>query len=140
MNFRMKLLTLLLASAGLLMMPPCCLAASIESPSAGTSGAGAAPAENMNIGGGVKQALKHAWQGTAKQVNDAAVTTKVKALLLADKTTQKSTIHVSTNHGTVTLSGKVPSVTVAQRAQMLAKTVEGVKHVDNELKFGIPNR
>jgi hyperosmotically inducible protein len=69
-------------------------------------------------------------------VDDAAVTAKVKAALLAESNVDGTKINVDTSNGRVTLKGEVPSKTMADRAVQVAKGVEGVKDVDNRLSAG----
>jgi hyperosmotically inducible periplasmic protein len=66
-------------------------------------------------------------------IEDAAITTKVKAELAAKKEVDGSGISVSTTHGRVTLSGSAPPTQIAV-AEEIARKVEGVKKVDNKLK------
>jgi hyperosmotically inducible periplasmic protein len=72
---------------------------------------------------------------SAKQnLSDAAITTKVKSKLLADKATHGTSIHVDTKGGVVTLSGAVKSDAEKDAAAQLARDTSGVKDVDNKLK------
>ena len=66
-------------------------------------------------------------------VDDAAITTKVKAALLADDQVKGTQINVDTNGGTVKLTGTVDSATQVQRALEIAKGVNGVAKVENNL-------
>jgi hyperosmotically inducible protein len=66
-------------------------------------------------------------------VDDAAVTAKVKAALMAESGVDGTKINVDTTNGRVTLKGEVPSKTMIDRAVQVAKGVEGVKDVDNRL-------
>ena len=67
-------------------------------------------------------------------VTDSAITTDVKAKLLANPGTKGFDIHVETNHGVVTLHGTVRSTAEKELAERLAKSADGVKAVDNDLK------
>jgi hyperosmotically inducible protein len=67
---------------------------------------------------------------------DAAVTAKVKAALLAEKGVDGMKINVDTRDGNVTLSGNVPEPAQVERATQVARGIEGVKAVDNQLKVG----
>lgn len=73
--------------------------------------------------------------GTAKTwVKDSVVTTKIKAQLAASKVSSLATVHVDTDaNGWVQLTGKVASQAEKDRAESIAKAVEGVKSVDNQL-------
>ena len=66
-------------------------------------------------------------------VDDAAITTKVKAALLADDQVKGTQINVDTNGGTVKLTGTVDSQAQVQRAVEVAKGINGVQKVDNNL-------
>jgi hyperosmotically inducible protein len=71
------------------------------------------------------------------EVNDTAVTAKVKAALRADKDTSGATdaIHVQTNGGVVTLTGDVATQATAEHAQMVVARIAGVRDVVNDLKY-----
>ena len=65
--------------------------------------------------------------------DDATLTSDVKAKLAADSTLPASAISVETKNGVVTLSGTVNSEAEKSRAEQIAKGVEGVKLVTNNL-------
>jgi len=69
-------------------------------------------------------------------VTDVAVTSAVKAKLLADATVSGLKIDVDTRAGVVVLNGTVSSRAEADRAVMLARDTEGVDHVVDNLKVG----
>jgi hyperosmotically inducible protein len=66
-------------------------------------------------------------------VDDAAITTKVKAALLADDQVKGTQINVDTNGGNVRLTGTVDSQAQIRRAMEVAKGITGVQKVDNNL-------
>lgn len=66
-------------------------------------------------------------------VDDTVITSKVKAALLADPDIAGLKINVDTTKGKVTLKGEVKSMALWRKAESLAKGVEGVKDVDNQL-------
>lgn len=66
-------------------------------------------------------------------VDDATVTAKVKAALLAESDVDGTKINVDTTNGTVTLKGEVPSKNMIDKAVQIARGVDGVKDVDNKL-------
>lgn len=70
---------------------------------------------------------------TGQKVDDAWITTKVKADLAADKDTKAHEIHVNTKAGVVVLTGKVASVAEKTKAEENAKSVKGVVAVENQL-------
>jgi hyperosmotically inducible periplasmic protein len=72
--------------------------------------------------------------GTAGQaVNDGWITTKVKSSFVGVDALDGSDINVDTTDHVVTLRGTVPSAAARTRALSLAKQVEGVKSVKDEL-------
>ena len=66
-------------------------------------------------------------------MSDSMITTRVKAALLADSTVKGSSISVNTNNGVVALSGKVSSQDERTKAIQLAKAVDGVRDVTDQL-------
>jgi hyperosmotically inducible protein len=71
--------------------------------------------------------------GMGQKLDDARVTAKVKAALLADRNVDGSAIDVDTSQGHVTLKGEVADKTQIDRAIKTASAVEGVKDVDSML-------
>lgn len=65
---------------------------------------------------------------------DTATTSEVKAKLLADNIVPSRNVKVETTDGVVQLSGTVKSQAQSDRAESIAKAVEGVKSVKNDLK------
>ena len=72
-------------------------------------------------------------QGTGEYVDDAVITTKVKAAILEDPLTKVLEIKVKTFKGEVQLSGFVSSQDAANRAVELARGVKGVTSVKNDM-------
>lgn len=66
-------------------------------------------------------------------IEDAEITAKVKAAILAEPDLKTLQISVETVKGVVTLSGPVDSMPMSDRAKSLASAVAGVKDVDNRL-------
>jgi hyperosmotically inducible periplasmic protein len=66
-------------------------------------------------------------------IDDTVITAKVKAEMVADKTTKARDISVETNNGIVVLTGTVDSPHEAERALDIARDVKGVKEVRNNL-------
>ncbi|HBR1711619.1 TPA: molecular chaperone OsmY [Klebsiella quasipneumoniae subsp. similipneumoniae] len=64
---------------------------------------------------------------------DTAITSEVKAKLLADDIVPSRNVKVETNAGAVHLTGTVVSAAQAERAAEIAKAVSGVKSVRNDL-------
>jgi osmotically-inducible protein OsmY len=69
------------------------------------------------------------------QIDDAAITTQVKAKFVEDHTVSALNIKVNTFQGTVQLSGFVKSAEEAERAAQLARSVGGVKMVKNDIRL-----
>jgi hyperosmotically inducible periplasmic protein len=66
-------------------------------------------------------------------IEDATITTKLKAQIVKDDALKLSQIDVTTTQGVVRLSGAVDTPAAVARAEQLARTIEGVKRVDNAL-------
>lgn len=67
------------------------------------------------------------------KVDDALLTAKVKAAFVRDDTIKALDIAVNTNAGEVQLSGFVANEAQINRATEVARSVEGVKSVDNKM-------
>jgi hyperosmotically inducible periplasmic protein len=71
----------------------------------------------------------------SKSAAGAALTTKVKTALASDIGMKSVTnIDVDSADGVVTLKGKVDSADTKKKAEAVAKKVDGVKRVKNELR------
>ena len=66
-------------------------------------------------------------------ISDSAITTKVKANFLGDERLKGSHIKVTTTNGVVTLTGSATGADSKAAAEDIAKNVDGVKSVDDEL-------
>jgi len=66
-------------------------------------------------------------------VQDAMITTKVKAELTKDSNTKAHEIHVTTKDGVVMLSGTVATAAEKDKAEADAKMVKGVVDVRNKI-------
>ena len=75
-------------------------------------------------------------QPAGQQVDDAAVTAKVKTKIASDPELNPFDIDVDTLDGVVTLRGRVSSREKAQEAEKLARHTEGVSRVENRLEIG----
>jgi hyperosmotically inducible protein len=92
--------------------------------------AGLAGCAGMGMGGGPGGAP----QRTAGQaVDDATIGTKLKAALAADPELSALKINVDTTQGNVRLRGEVKNITMWRKAETLARGIQGVKSVDNQL-------
>ena len=74
-------------------------------------------------------------ESTGEYVDDAAITTKVKAEILDRPTLKLLDIHVATFKGVVHLSGFVASRSTIEEAGKVARGVAGVKSVKNDLQL-----
>lgn len=66
-------------------------------------------------------------------MDDASITAKVKTALIADPELSGLAIDVDTSANVVTLNGNVASDAARANAERIAKAVEGVKEVKNNL-------
>jgi hyperosmotically inducible protein len=66
-------------------------------------------------------------------VDDAAITTKVKTALAGDPRTKAHQVNIETRDGVVQLSGFVDNSEAKSTAEELARAVDNVKSVDNEI-------
>lgn len=71
---------------------------------------------------------------SAQPITDSMITTKVKAELAKDRDTAAKDIHVETQNGVVHLNGAVTSMAEKDKAEQDARSIEGVKDVNNKLK------
>lgn len=67
-------------------------------------------------------------------VDDAVITSKVKAAFAADPTVKATEVNVETYKGDVQLSGFVAEAGDAQRAVEIARGVKGVSSVKNDIR------
>lgn len=72
-------------------------------------------------------------EGTGEYVDDTAITTKVKAAIFGDSDLKVMQINVETFKGVVQLSGFVNSRATATKAAEVARGVNGVVEVKNDL-------
>ena len=66
-------------------------------------------------------------------LDDATITGKVKSALVADPNLSGLSIDVDTSQNVVTLRGTVATDEMRRKAEHVARTIEGVKEVKNEL-------
>ena len=66
-------------------------------------------------------------------VDDATITTSIKARFIDNKDVDASSIKVETLNGTVMLSGFAKNMTEKSTAESIARRVNGVKAVKNEI-------
>ncbi len=70
---------------------------------------------------------------TGAYVDDAGITTSVKAKMIEDKTVAASSISVETLNGTVQLSGFAKSGAEKAQAEAIARGVKNVRAVRNDI-------
>ncbi|MDE2401266.1 MAG: BON domain-containing protein [Burkholderiales bacterium] len=66
-------------------------------------------------------------------IDDAAITTSIKARFVENKQVDASSIHVETLNGVVMLSGFAKNQAEKDSAAAIARNVKGVKSVKNEI-------
>lgn len=73
-------------------------------------------------------------RGIGAAVNDAAITAKVNTGLSVDKRLSAMDIDVDTENGVVTLKGKAPTEEAKRHAEEIARNVQDVRSVQNQLQ------
>jgi len=74
-------------------------------------------------------------ESTGEFIDDAAITTKVKAAIWDQPTLKMFEIHVATFKGAVRLSGVASSPSIIDKAGEVARGVAGVKSVQNDMRL-----
>ncbi len=77
-------------------------------------------------------------QSPGEQMDDGAIATAVKAKLTGDRFSNIVNIEVNVTNGIVTLAGEVPNAEVKASAEAEARSVDGVKGVNNNLQVKSP--
>jgi osmotically-inducible protein OsmY len=78
-------------------------------------------------------AVTRGQESVGAYVDDAAITTAVKARFIDNKDVDASSIRVETLNGTVMLSGFAKNANEKATAEALAMRVHGVKSIKNEI-------
>ncbi|MEQ6341459.1 MAG: BON domain-containing protein [Gammaproteobacteria bacterium] len=73
-------------------------------------------------------------EGTGEFVDDTVITTKVKAAIFNEPSLKSAEINVETFKGIVQLSGFVTSQGAIEKAIEVARSVNGVKSVKNDMR------
>lgn len=81
---------------------------------------------------GCASTAKH--EGTGEYVDDTVITTKVKAAIFHEPTLKSAEINVETFKGRVQLGGFVNSQSDINKAVEIARRVEGVTSVKNDMR------
>ncbi|MBW8370862.1 MAG: BON domain-containing protein [Thiobacillus sp.] len=74
-------------------------------------------------------------EGAGEYVDDAVITTKVKAAIFNEPSLKSTEINVETFKGVVQLSGFVNSEADISKAVSLARSVKGVTSVKNDMRL-----
>ena len=84
------------------------------------------------------QKLDKAGESIGQYIDDSVITVKVKAAIINDPLLKASEIKVTTENGTVWLSGTLDSQEKINRAIEVAKNQENVQSVQNDLTLVVP--
>ena len=74
-------------------------------------------------------------ESAGQNIDDATITTQVKAKLAAERASNLTRVSVATADGTVSLTGIVPTVADRARAEEITRQVKGVRSVMNGLQI-----
>jgi len=77
--------------------------------------------------------MKEFGSKVAEALNDASITSIIKAKYLADIMINIFDISVKTEHGVVILNGEVPNKQIAERAISIARNTDGVLEIIDNL-------
>lgn len=108
-------------------------AAAADASAAASSAASSAADVAKNAATEAKDAAKEAGQAVAAVADEAAITAAVNAGLIKDNELSAFKISVDTKDGVVTLGGEAPNQAAKDRAGDIAKAVQGVSTVNNNL-------
>ena len=86
-----------------------------------------------NAGDEIKRETKEAGDTAGQVINDTAITAKVKTALHAEKNVRSRDVDVETFQGKVVLKGTVSDKKQVELAAQVARSVDGVKSVENRL-------
>ena len=87
----------------------------------------------------VRDAATNMADSAAQKARDAAITTQINGQLTRDTSLSAMSINVDTTAGKVLLRGTAPDAAARDRATTLARAVEGVVAVNNELTLKAAN-
>jgi hypothetical protein len=76
--------------------------------------------------------------GTGTAIDDTVITTKIKAAYVQDPLVGALDIHVDTYRGVVRLRGSAHSEAEKERAATVARSIEGVREVQNNIEVRQP--
>jgi hyperosmotically inducible protein len=87
----------------------------------------------------MKDKTRSATDSAKTGMSDSWLTAKTKIALYADERVSGTQVNVDTKNGMVTLRGKVDSAEAKAAAESVAKGIDGVKSVKNELEVVMPS-
>ncbi len=96
------------------------------------AGADAAQGASNKVGE-AKQATVNVAEAAADKVKDAVISSNVKSRLGSEPSLSGLVITVDTQGGRVALRGSAPDRAAADRAESIARAVDGVSSIDNQL-------
>ncbi len=86
---------------------------------------------------GLAERVSREGRAVQQQVGDAWISAKVKSALLYNRNVHGNAINVDTRNGVVTLKGIVNSRFEKEQALSVARTIQGVRQVKDQLKSGV---
>jgi hypothetical protein len=101
----------------------------------GTATNGGATQSVENAAHSAKVDTENAYHHVKSDVKDVTLEAKVKSMLHENKDTRGADVHVTADHGVVTLTGTVVSKVQAVRAEQVAANVYGVRRVRDRLHY-----
>ena len=75
-------------------------------------------------------------ESPSTQMSDSAITTKIKAKMIADSEVAAHNVGVKTEEGVVYLTGRVQTRAERDRAEEIARSTEGVRSVVDHVEVG----
>jgi len=73
-------------------------------------------------------------RGAGEYVDDKAISTRVKTALIGDEQVSALAVNVETYRGVVQLSGFAENQAMIRRAEEIARKVDGVRSVQNDIR------
>ncbi len=86
------------------------------------------------LAAGIAACTSMTGRSAGRNIDYATITAEVKSKLAGEKASTLTSVDVDTVNGTVYLTGTVPDATTKQRAAQLARDVNGVRRVENNLQ------
>lgn len=95
-------------------------------------------AEARQAGQAASAAASRATEAVSAKTRDVGITAEMNAKLAQDRQLSALRIDVDTNEGRVTLRGSAPTLAARERATEIARGIDGVVGVANELQVQAP--